>query len=121
MSEVTDIEIGVDCIEISRFIERKDGLIKKIFTEEEIKYCENRGKPVQHYAVRFAGKEALIKAMYSFGVSLDVTQVEILNDKSGKPHARIMQEIQDLYNIKISLSHSDNMAIAMVVVTKNNG
>ena len=53
--------------------------VQKIFTDKEMKYCDNKGKPIQHYAVRFAGKEAVIKALYPFGLFLDVTQIEILN------------------------------------------
>ena len=74
-----DIEVGVDCIEISRFRGQNKSLLKKIFTIKEINYCENKKNPLQHYAVKFAGKEALIKAMYPFDVCLNVAQIEILN------------------------------------------
>ena len=79
------MEIGVDCVEISRFVDQRIGFFKKIFTDKEIKYCENKGKPLQHYAGKFAGKEAVIKALHPFGVSLDVGKIEILNDEMGRP------------------------------------
>ncbi len=116
-----DFEIGVDCVEISSFIDKRHSFFKKIFTDKEMKYCDNKGKPIQHYAVRFAGKEAVIKALYPFGLFLDVTQIEILNKESGNPYARLLVEEQDLYKIRISLSHSKNVAIAMAMVVRKNG
>ena len=45
--------------------------------------------------------------MYPFDVSLNVTKIDLLNDKLGKPHVRIMHELQNSFEIKISMSHSD--------------
>ena len=55
--------IGVDCVDISRFEDLKAHFIKKVYTRKEIKYCRSKMAPAQHFAGRFAGKEAVIKAM----------------------------------------------------------
>ncbi len=111
-----DIEIGVDCIEISRFREQQKGFFKKVFTDKEITYCESKGNPLQHYAVKFAGKEAVVKALHPFGVKLAISEIEIINDEEGRPNANVLQKLPHSYRIKISLSHSDTMAIAVAVV-----
>jgi len=116
-----EMEVGVDCVEISRFSKQNASFFKKVFTDEEIEYCNNKGKPLQHFAVKFAGKEAVLKAMYSFGIPLDVSKIEILNSPSGSPYVKMEQPLLDKHNIKISLSHSETLAIAMAVVLRKNG
>ena len=93
------MEIGVDCVDINRFTGQGTDFFKKIFTEKEIIYCENKGKPLQHYAGKFAGKEAVIKALHPFGVSLDVGKIEILNDEFGRPVVNLACESPDSYII----------------------
>lgn len=115
------MEIGVDCINITRV--NKGGMLKKnnlrrIFTEREIQYCENKEKPSQHYAVRFAGKEAVIKAFFAYDISLHHNQIEILNKKNGIPFIKILDDRYNNYDIKISLSHSRETAIAFVIINK---
>ena len=116
--DIHDIGLGVDCVEVSRFQSLRDKFLKRTFTKKERDYCAGKPKPAQHYAVRFAGKEAVIKALYPFGVTVDVSKIEIINEKSGEPTVRISGDFKDLYNIKISLSHSEHLAIAMVNVIK---
>ena len=60
-------KLGIDCTEISRFRDyHNDKLFKKIFTEKEIKYCLSKSQPSQHFAVRFAAKESVYKALSQF-------------------------------------------------------
>jgi holo-[acyl-carrier protein] synthase len=115
------LEIGIDCVEISQFnkeILSKKKLISKIFTDKEIDHCENKNKPPQHYAVRFAAKEAVIKALSCFGINITLKKIEILNQQNGTPFVKILDEKIDKFEIKISLTHSKNMAIAVAIITK---
>lgn len=115
------MEIGIDCVDISRFNKEKISKIKflrKIFTENEINYCAGKVNPSQHFAVRFAGKEALIKAFSSYGIKISFKKIEILNKKNGIPFVKILdKELKD-FKIKISLSHSSKIAMAIAIVTK---
>ena len=110
------LEIGIDCVEIARFPEQKKDFFNKVFTKKEILHCENKVRPMQHYAARFAGKEAVIKAFHPFGITLDVGKIEILNDDKGRPKIHINHKSSNQYEIKISLSHSNTIAIATAVV-----
>lgn len=114
------MEIGVDCIEIKRFLkfENDDQFLSEIFTDKEIDYCREKRNSCQHYAVRFAGKESVIKAMSHYGIRLAPNQIEILNDITGIPYVILHSEHCDQYSVKISLSHSDEMALAFVIVEK---
>ncbi len=116
---------GVDIIEIARIEESLrrwgDRFVGRIFTPAEISFC--RGRP-HELAVRFAAKEALSKALgtgiwCSDGVWWD--EMEILPDARGKPIAHLTGRARQradelgLHEISLSLSHSDNYAVAFVV------
>ena len=120
-----NVTVGNDIIEVTRIkdlIENSDlKALKRIFTEEEIKYCENTNNmKYQHYAARFAGKEAVFKAispMLKDKFSIGFNDIEVLNDSMGRPYVNILKtninnkEVQ----IDISLSHIKEYAIATVV------
>ena len=119
-----NIRIGTDIIEISRIkksIEDTDNkFIERIYTNKEIEYCESRkSQKYQHYAVRFAGKEAVFKAISSMlknKFEVDWKDIEILNDSSGRPYVNILKKkISDKINIDISLSHCKEYAVANVI------
>ena len=120
-----EIKTGTDIIEISRIkksIEDTDGkFIERVFTPKEIEYCEKRNtQKYQHYAVRFAGKEAVFKAIScilenKFEISWQ--DIEILNDNTGRPYVKILNSnLKNITNIDISLSHCKEYAIANVVI-----
>ena len=113
------MEIGVDCVDISRF--DKSGMLfsnnlKRVFTEKEISYCEKKENPAQHYAVRFAGKEAVKKALSNYKIELSLSQIEILNGIDGIPFVNILNDNTNGLEIKISLSHSKTIAVAFAVI-----
>lgn len=119
-----NIRIGTDIIEISRIkrsIEDTDNkFIERIYTNKEIEYCESRkSQKYQHYAVRFAGKEAVFKAISSMlknKFEIDWKDIEILNDSSGRPYVNILKsKISEKINIDISLSHCKEYAVANVI------
>ena len=120
-----EIKTGTDIIEISRIkksIEETDNkFIERVFTDKEIEYCESKKtQKYQHYAVRFAAKEAVFKSIsdkLKNKYEIEWKDIEILNDLSGRPYVKILNsKISNLKNIDISLSHCKEYAIASVVV-----
>lgn len=115
---------GTDIIEIDRVkesIERLgDSFINRVFTVNEIEYCESKkGLKYQHYAARFAAKEAIFKAI-SKGLdnkfSTEWKNLEILNDNNGRPIVNFANFYVDgLKEIDISISHCKNYATATAV------
>ena len=117
---------GTDIIEIDRIKESIENLgtkfINQIYTEKEIEYCESKKNvKYQHYAARFAAKEALLKALSKLldnKFDLSWKNAEILNDDNGKPYinfidTNINNKIED---IDISISHCKLYAIANVIL-----
>lgn len=117
------VKIGTDIIEISRFskLENKS-IINRCFTENERNYCFSKPNPSQHFAARFAAKEAIIKALSGFGLVLDCNKIEICNEENGRPYVKYLTDdpfYQSLYT-DISISHSDTSAIAFVLINHQN-
>ena len=116
------VEIGIDCVDIARFAKdmvSKQNILRKIFTENEIHYCEKKYNKSKHYAVRFAGKEAVVKALSCYDIRVSLNQIEILNTKNQVPFVRLLDEQLGDFEIKISLSHSGEIAMAVAIVFKN--
>ncbi len=124
------ISIGVDIIEVRRVretIERTPRFAQRVFTEAERAYCESRGAvAAQHYAARFAAKEAALKALqtgWSGGISWQ--DVEVTAKESGAPlivfhgRAREMYEQSGATSAHISIAHTSEHAIAEVILEKN--
>lgn len=108
---------GIDIIEISRIQEAVDkwgdAFLEKILTPEEILNSKKYQIPYQHYAGRFAAKEAVYKALNDKTITWrDIT---ILNDKEGKPYALIRGELP-VQELHISISHSKYYAVANAIV-----
>lgn len=119
-----NISCGTDIIEIERIKKLVDDSNKealdKIYTRAEMDYCESKHNvKYQHYAVRFAAKEAIFKAISDrldnkFDISWN--DVEILNDSNGRPKVNfIANKVKGIKNIEISLSHCKEYAVANVV------
>ena len=116
------ITCGTDIIEIGRIKENIEDLgekfLNRIYTQKEIEYCESKkGQKYQHYAARFAAKEAIFKAI-SKGLKdkyeIGWKNMEILNDEQGRPQVKIKEVQRE--NIDISISHCKDYAVAMVVM-----
>lgn len=121
------VGIGVDIVEIDRFktlIERwGERLLNRIFTQREIDYCLSKGNPYQHFAGRFAAKEAISKAI-STGWSgiFRWKDVEILNNENGKPVVIVYNQLREQFNFclfHVSISHSLNYAVSFAIVERN--
>ena len=115
------VGIGVDIEDISRFqgltVEKDASFLNKLFTEKELNYCFSAGNPAEHLAARYAGKEAIIKALSQLErFEADYRDIEIVNDKMGIPGARVLKEGFVGLDILLSLSHSKETAIAFTIV-----
>ena len=120
-----EIKTGTDIIEISRIkksiADTDRNFIERGCTPEERGYCQKKNtQKYQHYAARFAGKEAVFKAIScklenKFEISWQ--DIEILNDNTGRPYVKILNSnLNNITNIDISLSHCKEYAIANVVI-----
>lgn len=119
------IKTGVDIIEVERIqqaIEKQGEIfLNTVYTPNEIAYCSNTGKMTyQHYAARFAAKEAIYKAISELIPATEdniLQKIEITNTKQGRPVANIQKlQIHQIESIDISLTHIQNYAVASVVV-----
>lgn len=120
------IGCGTDIIEVNRIqdaIERmQDKFLEKIFTKKEIEYCDSKNKmKYQHFAARFAAKEAIFKAISSNlenKYELEFKNAEIINDENGRPEVHFINcDISEkIETIDISLSHIKDYAIANCIV-----
>lgn len=122
-----DLACGIDIIEIKRIKKaldtNGDKFLNKVFTPEEIEYCEGRSAArYQHYAARFAAKEAVVKALgIGFAKGVWWTEVEVARDESGKPSVKLYGQAKRLAeelgvkSLRLSLSHCHDYAVANAV------
>ena len=121
---------GVDIVEIPKLKEilfRNDDFISDIFTEKEKEYCQSKKDPYQHFAGRFAAKEASLKAlgigMSGTGIDHIFQEIETLPGASGKPNlsfsgwADKIRKKKRINQLTVSISHSADYAIATVILT----
>lgn len=113
---------GIDIVEIKR-LKRAikkwgDLFLKRVFTDKEIAYAKSRRTTFEHLAGRFAAKEAILKAT-DIG-EFAFKDIEIVNNKAGKPCANITKpkSANKKYKISVSISHIKDYAVASAVVTK---
>lgn len=122
--------IGTDIIEVERVREaiEKYGhrFLHRIFSETEIAYCRDfNSEQYQHFAARYAAKEAFSKALGTgLGKDCKFTDFCIMNDEKGKPLADISPEMLEKLGrecrISVSLSHLENYAVAFVTIEKRS-
>ena len=125
MNDNNELHSGIDIIEIDRIqnvlIKHPKRFLRKIFTEYEINYC--RGRATQ-LAARFASKEAAMKALGTGIRGVGWREVEVQRLRSGKPYiilhgrAKKRAELMGIKKIELSISHSKNLATAMVIMYK---
>jgi holo-[acyl-carrier protein] synthase len=120
--------VGIDMIEVERMavkIDKGSGFRELVFSEKEIAYCEPMADKYQHYAARFAAKEAFFKALgtgWLNGTSFN--EIEVINNADGKPEltpigqtAETLKEYGPL-KISVSLTHLKAIASAIVIIEK---
>lgn len=122
----TIVGIGVDVVDVKRMKivldARGTPLIKKIFTDAEVAYCISKKNSHEHFAARFAAKEAVSKAMQTgWTGKFRWRDVEVVNDPSGAPKIVLYDYVSEQLascRIHISLSHTENTVVAFVVIEK---
>ena len=118
--------IGIDIAEPARVaasINKKKGFRELVFSKKEIAYCEKKTNKFEHYAARFAAKEAFFKAIGTgWGKGTAFNEIEIRNDKTGKPEIFFLGKTAATIagmkpgKIFVSLSHIKTMATAVVII-----
>ena len=120
--------IGIDMIETGRVaakIAKESGFREKVFSPDEIRYCEAKANKYEHYAARFAAKEAFFKALgtgWKNGTAF--SEVAINHDETGKPEIILLGETfktiseMAIGKISVSLSHLKEIAAAVVIIEK---
>jgi holo-[acyl-carrier protein] synthase len=121
----TDI---VECLRIGRMIERHGEIfLQRVYTEREIRYCQERKRSTEHFAGRWAAKEAILKCLgsgWSRGISW--TDIEIRNDFAGQPRVLMCGGAKDLAqrlriaDILVSISHCRAYATAHAVAVSSS-
>lgn len=112
-------QIGTDLEQISRIqrvMARTPGFAKRVFTGSEQAYCRARGRPAQHYAVRFCAKEALAKAL---GIPVHWQEIEVGHDPGGAPVIRTTGQTARVLArraVRVSLAHAGDYAVATVLI-----
>jgi holo-[acyl-carrier protein] synthase len=120
----TDI---VECVRIRKMIdEHGDLFLRRVYTKWEIRYCQSRRQSTEHFAGRWAAKEAVLKALgtgWRRGISW--TDIEIRNDPSGQPRVAVQGEAKEiakqlrLNDVMITISHCRQFATAYALAVRN--
>lgn len=123
--------LGVDIVEVARMeqiIVRSPAFTRRVFSEQERAYAEAHHRPAVHYAMFFAAKEAVLKALGTgFSRGIKVTDVEVVHEQSGRPnavlHGRAKEVAAELgiQELPLSLSRTHDTAVAnAIAVTKES-
>lgn len=124
--------IGIDMVDVARFagsLERSEKRMReRVFTTAEWDECKSRAEPAVHFAARFAAKEALMKSIgtgWTDGVAFD--EIEITSDGKVAPQISVtgrtaeLAEQHGIARFRLSMSHTDHLAIAMVFAELAHG
>ena len=116
--------LGVDIVEIDRMraaLERRPRMKERLFSAEERAYCDKRSKPEVHYALRFAAKEAVLKALGTGFSGMRFTDVEVVREPTGRPVPRLSGNVAKraeeigIVEMHLSLSFTHTTAVASAV------
>ncbi len=120
------IGVGIDIIEVERVqekITRDSGFKEQIFSKKEIEFCDAQPSKGEHYAGRFAAKEAFLKAT-GFGLTLGykLAEIEVVHDSNGKPVLNLLGDFKEKsiqnnwIKLHLSISHLEAVACAVVII-----
>ncbi len=118
--------VGTDLTNVTRIQgviqEYGENFLKRIYSNQEIQYCEQFGTTkFLHYAARFAAKEAFIKAINNDLQGAKLNEISVVNSHTGKPELIFSENINEKYKsykFHLSLSHTEENALAFIVVEK---
>lgn len=122
---ISGISCGMDVIEIERIKEdiekMQEKFLNRVFTDKEIEYCESRkAQKYQHYAGRFAAKEAIFKAIskeIDNKYSVSWKDFEVVNDEQGRPIVNLFNICKEkIESIDITITHCKLYAAACAMV-----
>jgi holo-[acyl-carrier protein] synthase len=123
------IGTGIDIIEVLRIKKALDmwgeKFLNRVFTKRELSYANKKKFSHENLAARFACKEAVLKAFGDTRVGIRLKNIEILNDSKGKPEVILHKEAKkfadknNLDNIMVSMSHTNNYAVSNAILWKN--
>ena len=121
------VGLGVDIVEVERMkgiLARTPSFAERVFSPDERAYCEGTSSPATHYALRFAAKEAIVKALGTgFSEGIGVRDIEVVRAGNGRPIAKLSgraleiadgQGVRDL-SLSLSYTHTDAVACALAV------
>ena|SRR5438034_9623970 len=119
----------VECLRIGRVIEEHgEQFLARVFTEREIQYCQSRKHAMQHFAGRWAAKEAILKCMGTgWRRGLSWTELEIRSDGPGQPRVHVCGAAKDqartlrISDILITISHCRAYATATAIAVRDSG
>ena len=120
------VGLGSDLLDVARVeqkLQEDSGFAASLFTPLEIRYCEGKHHPAQHYAARFAAKEALLKALGTgWRDGLSWHEIEIRRDELGRPVIALSGRVEQLAReqrvarVHVSLTHTAAFAAATVIL-----
>ncbi len=120
---MSNIFIGTDIISVPRLNKtinssQGDKFKNRIFTENEINYCNDKSNSIIHFAGRFAAKEAITKALLSSEIieSISMKSIEIISGKNRKPEVNLTLSSELQLQCKVSISHTDEHAVAFALI-----
>ncbi|MEO7176794.1 MAG: holo-ACP synthase [Saprospiraceae bacterium] len=118
--------IGTDIVEVSRIrekLEKHSGFVDKVFSVDEQEYCRKQKFPEQHFAARFAAKEAFLKACGTgLLLSYELSDIEIKQTEKGQPFIECKGKFEEFlrenkwHTIRLSISHIEAYALAFVTI-----
>jgi holo-[acyl-carrier protein] synthase len=112
--------IGTDIVDVKRIAKsiRNPRFLSRIFTSAEIRYCKDKKSCAQHFAVRFAAKEAVWKALSDFKVKgIAHKEIGVARSADGKPSVKLSGRLKRFEKkISLSLSHTHEYALAVAVL-----
>lgn len=108
--------IGTDIELLKRFKNKGENkkFLELVFTKKERDYCDRKKDAYVSYAGKFCAKESVIKAL---GKKMHFQEIEIINNPDGQPQVYLRGKLNK--NIKCSISHSGEYALAYVIINKN--
>ena len=120
---VSNIFIGTDIVSVPRLNKtlissKRDKFKNRIFTDNEINYCDDKADSILHFAGRFAAKEAITKALLSSEIIelISMKSIEIISGKNRKPEVNLLFKSKLQINCKVSISHTEEYATAFALI-----
>ena len=118
------MKIGVDIVDVERFENLSKAFIERVYTKNEIEYCEKFTNKQERFAGFFCAKEAFLKALDCNIEGLSLSEIEVSHKENGAPIVILYGNVKKIFssitekNISLSLSHSNKTAIAMVLISE---